>query len=349
MHIIPIFKHALMITFFVFVMMLLVDFVDIISKNRISAIIRGGKFRQYSLASFLGATPGCLGGFMNVTLYIHGMISFGALVGGMIATSGDEAFVMLTQFPGTALALFGLLFVLGIPLAWLSDKIIKHLEITPSVSCENAYGEDCSPALAVMEKDKTIFRPINFLKNPHSFSFARFLLVGFLVFFISSLAIGAIGPSSWNWERITFLALSMCALYIIMVCSDHYLEFHVWRHIIKQHLFRIFLWSLGALFLLHWGLSLCNLDTVIHEHMLWVLVIGALIGIIPESGPHLVFVMMYAQGLVPFSVLFTSSFVQDGHAILPMLSYSIKDSIIIKTLNLIFGLAIGGTLFYLGF
>ena len=124
MQIISIFKHAFMITFFVFVMMLLLDIVDIITKRRISNIIQGGKWRQYTLASFLGSTPGCLGAFMNVTLYAHGTISFGALVGGMIATSGDEAFVMLSQFPFKAMALFALLFVLGIIFAWISDIII---------------------------------------------------------------------------------------------------------------------------------------------------------------------------------------------------------------------------------
>jgi hypothetical protein len=78
------------------------------------------------------------------------------------------------------------------------------------------------------------------------------------------------------------------------------------------------------------------------------LVLGALIGIIPESGPHLIFVMMYAQGLIPFSVLFTTSFVQDGHGMLPLLSYSIKDSVLIKIFNLVFGLAVGGTLYAIG-
>jgi hypothetical protein len=58
--------------------------------------------------------------------------------------------------------------------------------------------------------------------------------------------------------------------------------------------------------------------------------------------------MMYAQGLVPFSVLFTTSFVQDGHGMLPLLSYSLKDSILIKLFNLIFGLSIGVILFALG-
>jgi hypothetical protein len=82
--------------------------------------------------------------------------------------------------------------------------------------------------------------------------------------------------------------------------------------------------------------------------MLWVLLIAAVMGIIPESGPHLIFVMLYAQDLIPFSVLFTTSFVQDGHGMLPLLSYSLKDSAMIKAFNLAFGLTIGGALFVLG-
>jgi len=82
---------------------------------------------------------------------------------------------------------------------------------------------------------------------------------------------------------------------------------------------------------------------------MWVLLIGALMGIIPESGPHLIFVMMYAQGLIPFSVLLTTSFVQDGHGMLPLLSYSLKDSVLIKIFNLIFGLSVGSFFYVLGF
>jgi len=82
--------------------------------------------------------------------------------------------------------------------------------------------------------------------------------------------------------------------------------------------------------------------------MMWVLLIGALMGMVPESGPHLIFVMMFAQGLVPFSVLFTTSFVQDGHGMLPLLSHSIKDSVLIKVFNLVFGIGVGALLFAMG-
>jgi hypothetical protein len=70
-----VFKHALIITFFVFVMMLVEDFIDSISKLRMSEIIKSGPWRQYTLASLPGSTPGCLGAFLNVSLYVHGMIS----------------------------------------------------------------------------------------------------------------------------------------------------------------------------------------------------------------------------------------------------------------------------------
>jgi hypothetical protein len=349
MELTSIFKHALMITFFVFVMMLLVDFIDMASKGRMSDIIRGGRWRQYTLSSFLGSTPGCLGAFMNVSLYVHGMISFGALVGGMIATSGDEAFVMLAQFPGTALALFGILFVLGIAFAWASDRIIVIFGITTCESCVDTHCEDCRPGSAIQEKIGDIFRPTNLLGNFQSLSFTRFLILVLIISFLVLLAKGSIGPAEWNWKRISFISLSLCTLYIVMVCSENYLEFHIWDHIIKKHLFRVFLWSFGALVFIHWGLAMWNLDTFIHDNMLWVLVIGALMGIIPESGPHLIFVMMYAQGLVPFSVLLTTSFVQDGHGMLPMISYSLKDSALIKAFNLVFGLFVGSVLFALGF
>ncbi|PQP34371.1 selenocysteine protein, partial [Desulfobacteraceae bacterium SEEP-SAG9] len=141
MELLSIFKQALIISFFVFVMMLLVDFVDIATKGRISDLMHGGRWRQYTLASVLGSTPGCLGAFMNVTFYVHGMISFGAIVGGMIATSGDEAFVMLVEFPGTALLLFGLLFACGLFFAGISDKVIGALGIVPCESCRESRCE----------------------------------------------------------------------------------------------------------------------------------------------------------------------------------------------------------------
>jgi len=44
--ILTIFKHAVVISFFMFVMMLPVDFVDTVSQARIARLIRGGRWRE---------------------------------------------------------------------------------------------------------------------------------------------------------------------------------------------------------------------------------------------------------------------------------------------------------------
>ncbi len=344
MEILPIIKHSLLITFFVFSMMLLVDFVNIATRGAMSGLLQGGLWRQYTLASLLGSTPGCLGAFMNVTLYVHGMISFGAVTGGMIATSGDEAFIMLSQFPGTGLMLFGLLFVLGIPFAWVSDQLIKLSHVTPSEACVQADCEECLGNA----QDWNTFQHKNLWKTLKDPSFTRFLLFILIGSFLVLVMAGVIGDPDWTWKRVTFLSLTLSSLYIIMVSSEHYLHAHIWDHIIKSHLFRVFIWTFGALFFLHWGISSWNLDAIIKTNMVWVLVLAALMGVVPESGPHLIFVMMYAKGIIPFSVLLTGSFVQDGHGMLPLLSYSIKDSILVKVLNFAYGIGIGLILYAFG-
>jgi len=107
-------NHSVMITIFVFIMMRIVDYINVLTKGDLEKALKGGGKRQYTIASFLGATPGCMGAFMNVSFYVHGLLSFGAIVGGMIATSGDEAFVMLALVPKEVMFLFAVLFILGI-------------------------------------------------------------------------------------------------------------------------------------------------------------------------------------------------------------------------------------------
>jgi succinate dehydrogenase hydrophobic anchor subunit len=333
-------KHALMITVFVFVMMLIVDFLDMFSEKKLTNMMRGGIWRQYTVASFLGATPGCLGAFMDVSLYVHGLISFGALTGAMIATSGDEAFVMLAKFPGTAMVLFGLLFVLGIPGAWVADKIVKAIGYTP---CESCILQEYHP-----EMEGYQFSSKNLAENLRRISSARHSLLLIFGFFVIVIMLGIAGPRSWNWERLTFLILLFLALFVLVAVSDHYLKEHIWSHIMKTHIWRIFLWTFFALIVVHMGLHYWDFKDLISNNIPWMFLLGALVGVIPESGPHLVFVMLFAEGMIPFSVLFTSSFVQDGHGILPLLSYTVKDSIVIKILNLIFGLGIGMILYLIG-
>ncbi|MCK4823782.1 hypothetical protein KA005_48965, partial [bacterium] len=79
------------------------------------------------------------------------------------------------------------------------------------------------------------------------------------------------------------------------------------------------------------------------------LLIAIFIGIIPESGPHLVFVTLYAEGMIPFSILLASSISQDGHGSLPLLAESKKGFLTVKSVNMIFALLAGLTGYLLKF
>jgi hypothetical protein len=74
----------------------------------------------------------------------------------------------------------------------------------------------------------------------------------------------------------------------------------------------------------------------LNENWLIVLALAVLIGFIPESGPHMVFVTMYADGILPFSLLLASSISQDGHGMLPLLAESKKAFLSVKIVNGIF-------------
>lgn len=333
------FRHGIMITVFVFVMMMIIDYLNVLSKGKLKFLFTKSKFSQYAMTSFLGATPGCLGAFMNVSFYIRGLITFGAVAAGMIATSGDEAFVMLSLFPGEALLLFAILFMVGIVSGFLIDKITALLKIKTCLGCEDSNIHDHDDCRILNFKDA--------VRLITKMSFIRFLLLVIIITSIILIITGIIGSPDWDWKRITFLSLIGFALFIILTVPDHYLEEHIWQHIFKKHLWKIFLWSFGVLLIIDIGLRFWDLEAFISEHMVWVVVLAGITGLIPESGPHLIFVMLFSKGMIPFSVLLTSSIIQDGHGMLPLLSYSVKDSLLIKLFNLLLGLIIGFILFFL--
>ena len=83
---IQVLRQAMIVTFFVFVMMVMIDYINVWSGGRLTIAVRGARWRQYFVASFLGATPGCLGAFLNVSFYVHGLLSFGAILAGMVTS-----------------------------------------------------------------------------------------------------------------------------------------------------------------------------------------------------------------------------------------------------------------------
>ncbi len=328
-----IFKHALMITGFVGVMMLVIEYVNVLTMGRWQERLSRRRWGQYLLAAFLGVTPGCLGAFVVVAMYSHRVLSIGALVTAMIATAGDESFVMFAMIPRTALLLHAMLFALGIVFGVLTDTLLgRHL--TGKLSCAVDF--------AIHKEERCVCFPRgNILNQWKRCTATRGTLAISLGLFLAAIITGQVGPPEWNWIRCSLAAVSAVALFIVSTVSDHFLEEHLWKHVARGHVPRIFMWTLGAMILLHLLIEHWRISDLIQQNQWLVLSLAGMVGMIPESGPHLVFVTMFAKGLIPFSTLLTNSIVQDGHGMLPLLAHSRRAFIIVKLINLAAGLIVG--------
>jgi hypothetical protein len=251
----------------------------------------------------------------------------------MIGTCGDESFVMLKLFFKEAIFLHLFLFFIGLISAFFVDKIVSIFKIKQPPCCEKEilHKED----IEYVFHFKKIFISLK------KISFSRFLLLFILIFFLSTTLFEGLKTSEWDWEKITFVSLLSLSIFIVLTVNEHYLEEHIWEHILKKHIKRVFFWSFFAFFFVDTLLKFFVIEEFINTKLTYVILIASLVGIIPESGPHLIFVSMFYKKLVPFSVLISSSIVQDGHALIPLLSHNVKISIWVKIFNLIIGLIVG--------
>jgi hypothetical protein len=145
-----------------------------------------------------------------------------------------------------------------------------------------------------------------------------------------------------------FFIGSLISIFIIITVPDHFLKEHIYKHIIKKHLLRVFLWTLGALLIVYFIENYLDMASWIKTNTLSILGLATIIGVIPESGPHMIFVTMFSQGLIPFAVLLASSISQDGHGTLPLLSISRKVFIYLKIIIMVDALVIVFIFFQFG-
>lgn len=335
-----VFNHTLMITGFVFVMMLVIEYINVLTSGIWQQRLARQRWGQYLLAALLGSVPGCLGAFVVVAMYAHRTLTLGAVVAAMIATSGDETFVMLALVPGPALMLMAALFVIGIAAGAVTDKLFQQQTTISPEACAGFQVHHTATCRC--------FSHGMILRQLKELSAVRGILMATLSLFIFALISGQAGPPEWNWIRITILGAASFALIFVATVPEHFLEEHLWHHIARQHLPRIFLWTFATLLAMHLLTDYLNLEGMIHDNVWLMLVLAGLVGIIPESGPHLIFVTLYARGAIPFSILLTSSIVQDGHGMLPLLAHSRKAFIAVKLINLIVGWVVGAVAVAMG-
>lgn len=404
-------RNAVLITGLVLIMMLMIEYCNIGSHGSLFARLKSSGINQVLVGTLLGLVPGCIGGFAAVSLFTHKLLSFGALTAMMIASSGDEAFVMLATMPLQALLLFAILGALAIVTGLVCDRyLFKEQNFA---FCPDGYEIH-------KEHDSSIASPFRLssykdaLRRP---SRERLLLLAGIALFVVALLSGFAGHDhaghdhaghqeaalhqeaahnhalheevehnhelheeaahnhalhghathqeslqeiieerhlstftlhllDEEWMNCLFAIMSIVTLLFTATAKEHFIKEHLWHHVIKRHLLSIFLWTLGGLAVCQIGVQYLNIEEWVSSNMIFVILLAVAVGIIPESGPHLVFVTLYLNGIVPFSVLLANSISQDGHTALPLLASSRKTFLKAKAVNIIIG-AVVGILLYL--
>ncbi len=356
--------NTILITGIVITMMLMIEYINIQSQGKWFARLQKSRTGQVLLGSILGLIPGCVGGFAAVSLYTHGLIGFGALIAMMIASSGDEAFVMMAAIPKDALILFGVLFIISIIVGLIINLFTK--EKAPKVTCTEEFivhEIDHHHHDEHGHCDENADCPHASFKNLRHASWQRIVLLLGVGLFTVALAFGLLGHEHEHgleeashshinlldeyWINLIFAILSLFVLYFIATAKEHFIKEHLWHHVIKRHFLSIFLWTLGSLAVIEIGLSYLDLESLVSENIPVMILLAVLIGIIPESGPHMIFITLFASGLAPFSVLLASSISQDGHASIPLLAESKSAFIKAKLVNVVVALIVGYATFYI--
>jgi len=348
MEILSIAKQSLVITLFVLSMMLIIDYLNVLSKGMWSKGLKDSPWKQVIFGALLGIIPGCLGAYTAVSLYVHNIFGVGALAATMIATSGDEAFLMFSVIPKTALILNLVLFAIALLAGFLVNAFFKNRKVRYPDKHFDLHEDE--PDCICFDK-KLLWNQLR------SISSLRIIILAVLAFSIGFIAVN-LGHTEHEmqhllpdselldhahpaWIAITFLVVLTISLLIALSVNDHFLDKHLWKHIVKKHFLRILLWTFFTLLFVHFIDQYFDLESLIGGNLVLVLIVAVLVGIIPESGPHFVFVILFASGTLPFSILLANSIVQDGHGSLPLLAESRKGFLIIKSINLVVGLLVG--------
>ena len=292
-------------------------------------------FGQILLSALLGATPGCVGVFAVVSLFTHNIVGFGALMAACIASFGDEAFFLFSLSPSKALLTTGIL--------WLTGLVVGcgcHF-LKPFQSTRNIHQLE---HLVLHEEEEEEVHS-NTSNEKSRFPY-RLMTVIYLLLFISSIAFGWVGEENeqgFSGENAAFVGIALCVLIMLLFTDNHFLKEHLWQHILKKHLLKIFLWTFGVLLFI--GLLENHLDLWAFSQQnrgkYLLLGIALLIGLIPQSGPHLAVIQLFMAGILPYSTLLANCLLQEGHGGIPLMAETPRTFLKLKGFKFILAALVG--------
>ena len=350
--------QIVVITFFVLSMIMVLEYLNVFSKGHVHSFMQRNKSLQILISAFLGVIPGCIGTYTAVSLYTHNVIGFGALIANLIATTGDEAFWMMSKMPDKALLIFVGLFALAVVAGYVTNIFVSKRS--------NSCGQESHFVLHTTHDHHHSLHG-NIIENLRHISAHRLILLVSIIVFIVLTLCGFLGEHHHHEgeteieaseEKFNFIVsiismvLSAVTLFVIVRVPEHFLEDHIWHHVIGQHFWKILTWTSIALVLVFVVKEVCDIKTWVEQFSegsvyVFCMVAAILIGLIPESGPHAVFIMLYCNGVMPLGALLANCIVQDGHGAIPLFAESKKDFFIVKGIKVVLAVAVGAAFWML--
>lgn len=377
--------ETIIVSSFVVIIMILIEFVNLATKEKLSTLLNKNSYLQIIIGTLFGLIPGCMGTLIVAALYSERVISISTLIAAMIASVGDEAFFMLAVMPTESAYLFGILAILAIATGFTTEFIIRKRKKTsvPTnkksiIAVSKCY--DCTEETE--EKEHHAHNSFSF--KHITINRYKIIIVTILLAIVGLLATNTIGHNHASGEehhghshdeqisecchsesyhnektfyvthnessegqviKITLIIASLLGSILILFSSNHFVKNHIWKHIILKHFVKIIIWITLTLVVLNCLFQFIDINNWIEDNYFIMLLIAVTVGIIPQSGPHLIFISLFVQGVIPFPILLANSIVQDGHAGLPLLAENKKAFFLKKAIAVVLALLIG-TIFW---
>ena len=121
-------KHTLHITLFIFIITLIINTIfTLLGDNYLSKILLNNSILSPFITSLIGLIPNCVASVILTELYLNSTISLGALIGGLLTSSGSSLLVLIKNNKNKKenLSIILLLYVLGV----LSGIIIELISL----------------------------------------------------------------------------------------------------------------------------------------------------------------------------------------------------------------------------
>lgn len=121
-------KHTLHITLFIFIITLIINTIfTLLGDNYLSKILLNNSILSPFITSLIGLIPNCAASVILTELYLNSTISLGALIGGLLTSSGSSLLVLIKNNKSQKenLSIILLLYALGV----LSGIIIELISL----------------------------------------------------------------------------------------------------------------------------------------------------------------------------------------------------------------------------